>query len=126
PGCSKEAKINFTSVSDPPIVRLVTPPLRTIVRVVGQPGFVDTYEQTAIYPKMTAYIEKWIVDIGDKVKKNDVLPTLFVPELLENFKTKKADVEVARQMIDLALKMEDVASAEVDAAKANVTQAKAA
>jgi HlyD family secretion protein len=126
PGCSKEAKINFTSVSDPPIVRLVTPPLRTIVRVVGQPGFVDTYEQTAIYPKMTAYIEKWIVDIGDKVKKNDVLATLFVPELVEDFKTKKADVEVARQMIERALKMVDVAEAEVQSAKAKVAEAKSA
>ena len=83
-------------MSDPPIVQVITPPVRTIVRVVGQPGFVETYEQTAIYPKMTAYIEKWIVDIGDKVKKNDVLATLFVPELVEDFKTKKADVEVAQ------------------------------
>ena len=75
-------------------------------------------------PKMTAYIEKWIVDIGDKVKKNDVIATLFVPELVENFKTKKADVEVAKQMIDLAQKMVDVANAEVEAAKAKVTEAK--
>jgi len=74
------SKIAFKSVSDPPTVRLIQPPVRNIVRVVGQPSFVDTYEQTAIYPKMTAYIEKWIVDIGDKVKKGDVLATLFVPE----------------------------------------------
>ena len=124
PGCAREAAVSFTSVSDPPLVKVISPTVRTIVRTVGQPGFVDTYEQTAIYPKMSAYIEKWIVDIGDKVKKNDVLATLFVPELVENLKTKKAEVEVARESIDLALRMQDVASAEVEAAKAVVNQAR--
>ena len=51
------------------------PRLRTIVRTVGQPSFIEAYERTSIYPKLTAYIEKWIVDIGDKVKKDQVLAT---------------------------------------------------
>ncbi|HEV3163394.1 MAG TPA: efflux RND transporter periplasmic adaptor subunit [Isosphaeraceae bacterium] len=123
-GCGGDPKITFSSVSDPPTVRLIQPPVRTIVRVVGQPSFVDTYEQTSIYPKMTAYIEKWIVDIGDKVKKGDVLATLFVPETVEDFKTKKADVEVAKVLIEQSLKLLDVAEAEVKAAKAHVAAAR--
>ena len=82
-------------------MRLVQPPIRNIVRVVGQPSFINSYERTSIYPKMTAYIEKWIVDIGDKVKKGDVLATLFVPELVEDHGTKKATVALEKEQIDL-------------------------
>ena len=48
--------------------------VRHIVRVVGQPSFIESYERTSIYPKLTAYIEKWIVDIGDKVKRGTCSP----------------------------------------------------
>ena len=60
-------------------MRLIQPLVRKIVRVVGQPSFIESYERTSIYAKPTAYILKWIVDIGDKVKKGDVLATLFAP-----------------------------------------------
>jgi hypothetical protein len=62
---------------------VVRPERRTITRVVEQPSFVVAYERSSVYPKFTAYIEKWNVDIGDKVKKGDVMATLFVPELVE-------------------------------------------
>ena len=71
---------------------------------------------------MTAYIEKWIVDIGDTVKKGDLLATLFVPELVEDCETKKATVELDKEQIDLALKLVDVAAADVEAAKARLLE----
>ena len=78
-GCGQQAKIEFTDVAKPPTVQVIRPQIRNIVRVVGQPSFIVSYERTSIYPKPSAYIQKWIVDIGDKVKKNDVLATLFGP-----------------------------------------------
>ena len=89
-GCGQQAKIEFTDVAKPPSVEVIMPPIRNIVRVVGQPSFIESYERTSVYPKPSAYIQKWIVDIGDKVKKNDVLATLFAPELVEELVTKKA------------------------------------
>ena len=65
------------------------------------------------------------MDIGDKVKKGDVLATLFVPELVEDFGTKKATVELDKERIELALKMVEVAEADVKAAKARLDEAKA-
>ena len=70
---------NSQATTKPPTVRLIQPQVRNIVRVVGQPSFIESYERTSIYPKPTAYIQNWIVDIGDKVKKGDVLATLFAP-----------------------------------------------
>jgi multidrug efflux pump subunit AcrA (membrane-fusion protein) len=124
-GCGGEKKITFSSVSEPPTVQLVEPKVRTIVRVVGQPSFIQAYEHTAIYAKLPSYIEKWIVDIGDKVKKNDVLATLFMPELVEQHRTKKADVALAKDLIDQSLKLLDVANANVEAAAESLAEARA-
>ncbi|MFO0960552.1 MAG: efflux RND transporter periplasmic adaptor subunit [Isosphaeraceae bacterium] len=124
-GCRPAAQDAYQSVSEPPQVRIAKPTARTITRVVGQPSFVEAYERTSIYPKMTAYIEKWIVDIGDKVKKDDTLATLFVPELVEDYGTKKADVKLEEERIDLSMKAVEVADANVQAAKADVDESKA-
>src|SRR5205823_2945378 len=105
PGCGHEEKTTYTSVSKPPTVRLIQPEVRKIVRVVGQPSFIESYERTSIYPKLTGYIEKWNVDIGDKVKKGEVMATLFVPELVEDFGTKKATVKLDEERVELARKM---------------------
>ena len=104
-------------------MRLIQPPVRKIVRVVGQPSFIESYERTSIYPKPTAYIQKWIVDIGDKVKKNDVLATLFAPELVEELGTKKATVVLDRERIALAKEVVEVARADVTAAEARLKEA---
>jgi HlyD family secretion protein len=125
PGCGHEAKIDFSTVSKPPAVQVINPPQRTIVRIVGQPSFIEAFERTSIYPKPTAYIEKWKVDIGDKVKKGEVLATLFVPELVEDYGTKNATVELDKQKIELALKVVKVANADVQAAEARLAEAKA-
>ena len=125
PGCSHEAKIDFSTVSKPPVVQVIKPPVRTLVRVVGQPSFIEAFERTSVYPKLTAYIEKWNVDIGDRVKKGDTLATLFVPELVEDYETKKATVELDKQRIELALKMVKVAEAEVKSAEASLSESRA-
>jgi len=123
-GCGGKPTAKRKSAPDVPSVRLIHPAVRQIVRVVGQPSFVQSYERTSIYPKVTGFIEKWNVDIGDKVKKGDVLGTLYVPELVEDFGTKKATVELDKERIDLALKIVDVAGADVEAADARLVEAK--
>ena len=125
PGCGHKVKIDFTTVSKPPTVQVINPPVRTIVRVVGQPSFIEAFERTSVYPKLTAYIKEWKVDIGDKVKKNRPLATLFVPELEEDHKTKMATVELDKERVDLAQKLVEVADANVKAADASLKEAKA-
>jgi multidrug efflux pump subunit AcrA (membrane-fusion protein) len=113
------------SVAKPPSVRLTQPQIRTIVRAVGQPSFTQSYERSSVYPKMNAYILNWNVDIGDKVKKGDVLANLFVPELVEDHGTKKATVVLARERIALANAVVEVAKANVEAAEARLEEAQA-
>jgi multidrug efflux pump subunit AcrA (membrane-fusion protein) len=123
-GCSGERKV-APSVSEPPVLNVMHPQLRKIVRVVGQPSFVQSYERTSVYPKMTAYVERWNVDIGDKVQKGDVLADLFVPELREMWTTKKATVVYAGERVKFAQRDVDVARADVEAARARLQEAEA-
>ncbi len=123
PGCSHKGEVGFTSATKPTSVQVINPTVRNIVRVVGQPSFIESYERTSVYPKPTAYIQKWIVDIGDKVKKGDVLAILFAPELIEEDKTKQAAVVLDQQRIALAKEVVDVAKADVAAALARVKEA---
>ena len=125
PGCGHEAPVNFTSVSKPPTVQLINPEVRNIVRVVSQPSFIEAYERTSVFPKLIAYIKEWKVDIGDKVKKDQPLAYLFVPELEEDYKTKTATVKLDQQRVELAKKVVDVAIANVQAARARLKEAKA-
>ncbi len=95
-GCSDEEK-TAPSVTEPPSLSVVHPEPRIISRVVGQPSFVQSYERTSIYPKVTAFIEKWNVDIGDKVRKGDVLADLFVPEMRETAGDEEGDGPVQQR-----------------------------
>jgi HlyD family secretion protein len=124
-GCGHESEDTTTKESELHTFRVVKPDYRTIVRVVGQPSFVEAYERTSIYPKVTGYIEKWNVDIGDKVRKGDILATLFVPELVEDRETKHRTVALDEERVEQALKIVEVAKADVEAAKANLAEAAA-
>src|SRR5262249_9386647 len=123
PGCHHEEENHYQSVTRPLTVQLVQPQVRDLVRVVGQPSFVEAYERSSVYPKMNAYIQKWIVDIGDTVKKDQPLAYLFVPELVEDHGTKKAMVVLDRGRGDLALKGVKVAEADVEGAEGGLGEA---
>ena len=122
-GCHHDAESSYKSAAAPPKVKLVSPEVRTITRYVGQPSFIVAYERTSIYPKLTGYIDKWIVDIGDKVKKGDLLALLFVPELVEDFGTKKATVTLDEQRVEMVKQVVEVTAADVRAAKARLEEA---
>jgi HlyD family secretion protein len=108
-----------------PHVRLVKPELRTISRSVGQPGFIDAYEQTSIYPKVTGYVQVWHVDIGDPIKKDQELARLYVPELEAELAQKKAQAELDEDQVKVAEEAVDVASAQFEEARANVKKSEA-
>ena len=73
----------------------------------------------ACSPGPRALSIKWNVDIGDKVKKGQVLATIFAPELNQEWETKKALVELDKERIDQALKMmPDIKSAQAKLAEA--------
>ncbi|MFO0551117.1 MAG: efflux RND transporter periplasmic adaptor subunit [Polyangiaceae bacterium] len=59
----------------------VLPTERTSLAPVVLPGSVRPLEETTIYPRVTGYVDKWNVDLGDAVKENDVLAEISTPDL---------------------------------------------
>ena len=76
-----------------------SPQRRNLTCTVDQPGFVEAFEQTAIFSKVSGFIQKYYVDIGQHVKKGDPIVEIFVPELHEDHQQKVAQVEFDRKMV---------------------------
>lgn len=124
-GCGGEALPDKEPINTSPRVRLVKPTRRDLKRTVGQPSFIDAYEQTAIYAKLPGYVLDWKVDIGDRIKANQLLATLWIPELKEELALKKAQVDMDRALVDQAEKLVEVAQGKLAAATATVSESKA-
>src|SRR5437868_14923064 len=72
-------------------VALVRPERKTVRHPIEQPGFnIEAFQETALYAKISGYVQKWNVDIGDRVKKDQVLAELYVPEMVVDLKEKAA------------------------------------
>lgn len=130
-GCHKAAP-QKNAIDVEPHVNLVKPERRTLRHTVGQPGYVYAYEQTSMFPKVAGYIEQWLVDIGDPVKKGQLMARIYVPELHARYDEKKAqvvldevNVKVAEQMVEVTNEQVHVATADVHEARANIDKYKA-
>jgi HlyD family secretion protein len=100
-GCKKPATPSVAA-STIPEVTVVYPAYATLQWTVQQPGSIEAFEETSIVPKIPGYVEKWNVDIGDRVKRGDILAQLWVPDLEADLKQKKVEVEQARKTLDVA------------------------
>jgi len=122
-GCVKptgEATARAGTASSPPLVQVttVTPERMTIRRTSEQPGQIEAVEVTPIHVKLTGYVRTVSVDIGDRVKKGQVMAALWVPEV-------EADSKQKRAMIDQAQAEKKQAEASVEVSRAGVTSAEA-
>lgn len=76
------------------------------------PGEVRGWYTSTIYARVSGYVASWVVDIGDRVKKDQVLATLDTPEL---------DSQLAAAQHELKVAEAEVAVREADAEFAKTT-----
>jgi RND family efflux transporter MFP subunit len=108
-------------------VRVVAfrPTRKTLRRESVQPGQVEAFEQTPLFAKLPAFVEKLYVDIGDRVEAGQPLVDLFLPELKDELHQKEAAEVQAGAEIELAVAAIGAAEAAVATAQANVIAAEA-
>ena len=99
-------------------VQVVKPTLQTIDCSVQQPGFVNAYEQTSLFSKVSGFIKSFNVDIGQDVQKGQVLAEIFVPELNEQHQQMVEQVKLDEEMVAQARQLVEVAESNVENAKA--------
>ena len=63
------------------------------------PGETAAWYETTIYARVNGYVAKWLVDIGDHVKKGQVLATIETPELDAEFAAARAQLKASEAQV---------------------------
>jgi RND family efflux transporter MFP subunit len=97
-------------VKEPPTVEVVTVTQAPPSQPLRLPGGTEGWYQSTIYGRVSGYITKWFADIGDRVKKDQVLAIIDTPEL-------DAQLEAARAQLKASEAEVIVREADADFAK---------
>jgi multidrug efflux pump subunit AcrA (membrane-fusion protein) len=124
-GCADRKPPPASPISLNPTVKVVHAQYRTVNRTVEQPGVISAYERTALYAKVSGFVQRWNVDIGDRVKKGATLVELTAPELVEQHHQAEAQVVLDRALVRQAQKQHLVSQRNVTAATEQVARARA-
>jgi RND family efflux transporter MFP subunit len=63
------------------------------------PGETAAWYETTIYARVSGYVAKWRVDIGDRVKKGDVLAVIETPELNAELAAARAQLQASAAQV---------------------------
>jgi len=126
-GCGQAPAAKAGHDAGPAVTRVeLIPPERGMIRrSTVQPGQIEAYEVTAIYAKVSGYVQTWTVDIGAKVTKGQVLAVLSDPELDAEAEQRQAMVEEAEAKLAQAKASEEVAQADLASARAKLAAVQA-
>jgi RND family efflux transporter MFP subunit len=92
PTASVEARATRVEVFKPGVVESD--------RAITLPGTVRALEQTKIYPRVTGYVRRWLVDIGDKVTAGQLLVEIDTPELDAQLSQARAQLAQAQAAVN--------------------------
>jgi RND family efflux transporter MFP subunit len=63
------------------------------------PGETAAWYESTIYARVNGYVAKWLVDIGDRVKKGQVLATIETPELDAELQAARAQLRTSEAQV---------------------------
>jgi RND family efflux transporter MFP subunit len=66
------------------------------------PGALQAYDDASIHARTNGYLGKWYVDIGDRVKAGQILAKIDSPEVDQELRQARANLDVARANSELA------------------------
>ncbi|OBQ57102.1 efflux RND transporter periplasmic adaptor subunit [Tamlana sp. s12] len=126
-GCGKQEKKEVAQGPPPsiPVIQLTT---KTVTGFKEYPTNIEGVINSDVRAKTAGYIQKVLVDEGQKVKKGQVLFKLETQALSEDAGAAKARVNVAQVEVDKLVPLVEkniISSVQLETAKANLAQAKA-
>jgi RND family efflux transporter MFP subunit len=99
---SEREVIARTQDAATPYVAVIAPKRGADARELILPGDIQAFSNAPIYPRASGYVSAWRKDIGDRVKKGDVLAEIDTPDLDQQYAQAKADVATALANFTLA------------------------
>jgi RND family efflux transporter MFP subunit len=109
------ARAGEAAYAAPPPVDVVVARPVTVGQDLVLPGQTAAWYESTIYARVNGYVAKWLVDIGDHVKKGQLLATIETPEL---------DAELAAARSQLQASQAQVVAREAEAEFAKTTNAR--
>jgi RND family efflux transporter MFP subunit len=106
------ARAGEAAYSAPPAVDVVRVKPASLGQDLVLPGQTAAWFESTIYARVSGYVAKWLVDIGDHVKRGQVLATIETPEL---------DAELAAARAQLKASQAQVAARQAEAAFSKTT-----
>ncbi len=115
---------NAASVRNERVV--AAPPVRKTLRLdTTQPARIEAFEETPLHSKLAAYVDEVLVDIGDRVTKDQLLVKLWVPELAVEVRDKEALMAQSRAAVAQAEAAVRAAEADAATKKSQIAEAQA-
>jgi RND family efflux transporter MFP subunit len=105
--------------------QVVHPRKGAMQRTTCQPGTVQAFESVQLYAAVSGYLKQQTVDIGDRVKRDQVLLKVDVPELEKQVQRYTSLLDQARARVNQMRARVASARADKQAAQAAVVQAQA-
>src|SRR4029077_12928850 len=93
-----------------PAVNVITVRGSAATRPLTLPGETAAWYESTLYARVNGYVAKWFVDIGERVRRGQILATIDTPEL-------DADLTAARAELSAAEAQVKVRAAEAEFAK---------
>jgi len=119
-------KANVAAATAPaPVVQLVRPQRGGLERVATHIGNVQPFEQVEMHPVVAGVLKRVEVDIGDRVKRGQVLAEIDVPALAIDEKLAAVGVEQAKSLLMEAEARTVAARTEINSTKGVVKQREA-
>jgi RND family efflux transporter MFP subunit len=125
-----------THASATPTVSVTHPAVSGLTSEIALPGNTQAFDDTPIYARTSGYLKKWFVDIGQHVRKGELMATIETPELDEQLQVARADLKSAQADLTLAnttseryqnlLKQDSVSRQETDVAVSGAAAKRAA
>jgi RND family efflux transporter MFP subunit len=117
-------------------VDVTHPQSGTPTQEVVLPGSTQAFVDSPIYARTSGYLKRWYFDIGARVKQGDLLAEIDTPEIDQQLRQARADLDTAKANQDLAqttadrwqflLQSGSVSKQETDQAVSNLRAQKAA
>jgi len=92
----------MTEAAAVPTVAVVYPGTTTANDELVLPGTARAFTDAPIYARANGYLKKWYADIGARVTQGQVLAEIETPELDQQLRQARADLENARANMDMA------------------------
>ena len=100
-----------------PRIEIVTPKIGASDRALELPGTVQALQETVLFARATGFVRAWRADMGDKVKKDQILAEIETPELDQELSQARAQLQQTQAALVQAKATRDLANANLARAR---------